>query len=115
MAVASTMFSLSLPSFDNDAVHVRRAAEIADASAGMSSPHPNYGCVIARGKEVVGEGYLYAEGTKCAELQAVEMARDKARGATAFLNLEPGDSYGNNKSVVSLIQVCFPFLLIFMV
>ncbi|XP_072963589.1 riboflavin biosynthesis protein PYRR, chloroplastic [Typha angustifolia] len=88
-----------------DAVLVRRAAEVADLSAGLTSPHPNFGCVIARKDgEVVGEGFLYAQGTKCAELQAVEKAGELARGATAYLNLEPGDCCGDYTAVSSLVQ-----------
>ncbi|KAG6470536.1 riboflavin biosynthesis protein PYRR, chloroplastic-like [Zingiber officinale] len=83
---------------------VRRAAEVADLSAGHTSPHPNFGCVIARGVDVVGEGFLYAQGTKCAELQAVEMAGALARGATAYLNMEPGDCFSDHTAVSSLVQ-----------
>ena len=32
----------------NDAVFLSRAADVADRSAGLTSPHPNFGCVIAR-------------------------------------------------------------------
>lgn len=72
-----------------DADHMLRAAKIADRSGGLTAPHPNFGCVIARGEKVVGEGYLFAHGTKSAEIQAVESARELAKGATAYLNLEP--------------------------
>ncbi|XP_020578701.1 riboflavin biosynthesis protein PYRR, chloroplastic [Phalaenopsis equestris] len=81
-----------------------RAAEVADYSAGHTAPHPNFGCVIARNDEVVGEGFLYAQGTKCAELQAVEAAGELARGATAYLNMEPGDCYADQTPVSSLVQ-----------
>ncbi|XP_073117919.1 riboflavin biosynthesis protein PYRR, chloroplastic isoform X4 [Elaeis guineensis] len=87
-----------------EAAIVRRAAEVADLSAGHSAPHPNSGCLIARGGDVVGQGFLYAQGTKCAELQAVEMAGGLARGATAYLNLEPDDCYGDHTPVSSLVQ-----------
>lgn len=72
-----------------DADHLLRAAKIADRSGGLTAPHPNFGCVIAQGAKVVGEGYLYAHGSKSAEIQAVESARELAKGATAYLNLEP--------------------------
>ncbi|KAL8159201.1 hypothetical protein V2J09_000738 [Rumex salicifolius] len=89
-----------------DASYIRRAAELADKSAGFTSPHPNFGCVIvspAAGK-VVGEGYLYAQGTKSAEIQAVEAAGEWCRDSTAYLNLEPGDCHGDHTSVSSLIE-----------
>ena len=94
---------------------LHQAARLADKSAGQTSPNPNFGCLIAvpgcgdsAGRNVVGEGFLYAQGTKCAELQAVEMAGELARGATAYLNMEPGDCYGDNTPVSSLIQVLIP-------
>lgn len=88
-----------------DAAYIRRAADIADKSAGFSSPHPNYGCVIVSSAgKVAGEGYLYAQGTKSAEVQAVEAAAGRSKGATAYLNLEPGDCHGDCTAVGSLIQ-----------
>lgn len=93
-----------------EAALLRRAAEVADLSAGHTSPHPNFGCVIARGGDVVGEGFLYAQGTKCAELQAVETAGALARGATAYLNMESGDCYSDHTAVSSLVQVGTVFL-----
>lgn len=81
-----------------------RAAEVADCSAGHTAPHPNFGCVIARNGEIVGEGFLYAQGTKCAELQAVDAASELAGGATAYLNMEPGDCHGDQTPVSSLVQ-----------
>ncbi|XP_078156295.1 cytidine/deoxycytidylate deaminase family protein [Carex rostrata] len=85
---------------------LRRAADLADRSAGCTSPHPNFGCVITRGSsdQVVGEGFLYAQGTKCAELQAVEAAGELARGGVVYLNLEPGDCYGDHTAVSALVQ-----------
>lgn len=101
--------SLRSTPHSQEASLLRQAAEVADLSAGLTAPHPNFGCVIARGTDVVGHGFLYAQGTKCAELQAVEIARELSRGATAYLNLEPGDCYGDLTPVSSLVQV-LPFL-----
>jgi len=81
-----------------------RAAELAGLSAGWSAPHPNFGCVIAHGPRVVGEGFLSAQGTKSAEVQAVERAGDEAKNATAYLNLEPGDCHGDDSAVRALRQ-----------
>ncbi|XP_048133924.1 riboflavin biosynthesis protein PYRR, chloroplastic isoform X2 [Rhodamnia argentea] len=90
-----------------EAALVRRAAELADKSAGFTSPHPNVGCLVVSGGgggDVVGEGYLYAQGTKPAEVQAVEAAGERCRGGTAFLNLEPGDCHGDHTAVSALVQ-----------
>ncbi|KAH8964329.1 hypothetical protein BDL97_04G060600 [Sphagnum fallax] len=89
---------------DTDSVHLLRAADIAEMSMGLTAPHANSGCVIVRGPHIVGEGFLYGQGSKSAELQAVERAGEHARGGTAYLNLEPGDWLGDNSAVTSLIQ-----------
>lgn len=91
-----------------DAYYIKRAVELADKSAGFSSPHPNFGCVIEAGR-VVGEGYLYAQGTTSAELQAVEAAGVWCRGATAYLNMEPGDCHGEHTAVSAIVQVIVKF------
>ena len=92
-------------SVDDDPIHLQRAAELAQSSAGLTAPHPNLGCVITRGPRIVGEGFLYAQGTKSAEVQAVERAGESARGATAYLNLEPGDCAGDDSAITALAQV----------
>ncbi|KAK4791033.1 hypothetical protein SAY86_031446 [Trapa natans] len=89
-----------------EAKFIHRAVDLSDKSAGISSPHPNFGCVIATpGGNVVGEGYLYAQGTKPAEVQAVEMAgAEICRGATAYLNMEPGDCHGDHTAISALVE-----------
>ncbi|KAK4433051.1 Riboflavin biosynthesis protein PYRR, chloroplastic [Sesamum alatum] len=92
-----------------DAAYIKRAAELADMSAGFTAPHPNYGCVIATTsgngeRVVVGEGYLYAQGTTPAELQVVEAAGESCRGATAYLNMEPNHCLGDQDAVSALVQ-----------
>ncbi len=54
-----------------------------------TGPNPNVGCVIVRDGRVVGRGYTQAGGRPHAEAMAVEQAGDAARGATAYVTLEP--------------------------
>lgn len=54
---------------------------------------------------VVGEGYLYAQGTSPAELLAVEAAGERCRGATAYLNMEPNHCLSDQTAVSALVQV----------
>ncbi|CAK9207990.1 unnamed protein product [Sphagnum jensenii] len=89
---------------NTDSVHLLRAADIAEMSLGLTAPHANSGCVIARGPHVVGEGFFYGQGFKSAELQAVERAGEHAQGGTAYLNLEPADWLGDDSAISSLIQ-----------
>jgi diaminohydroxyphosphoribosylaminopyrimidine deaminase/5-amino-6-(5-phosphoribosylamino)uracil reductase len=69
---------------------MRRALELAARGTGQVSPSPLVGCVIARdGGETVGEGFYLYEGIKHAETLALEQAGERARGATAYVTLEP--------------------------
>lgn len=110
MAIRMPSSVRACSSVDDDPIHLQRAAELAKSSAGLTAPHPNLGCVIARGPRIVGEGFLYAQGTKSAEVQAVERAGESARGATAYLNLEPGDCGGDDSAITALAQVGCLFL-----
>ncbi|KAJ7555264.1 hypothetical protein O6H91_05G029200 [Diphasiastrum complanatum] len=84
--------------------HLLTATHLADASAGITAPHPNAACVLAHGSRVVGDAFLYAEGGRSAEIQAVERAREHATGSTAYLNLEPGDCHGDDSPILALKQ-----------
>ncbi|MFN2454575.1 MAG: bifunctional diaminohydroxyphosphoribosylaminopyrimidine deaminase/5-amino-6-(5-phosphoribosylamino)uracil reductase RibD [Pyrinomonadaceae bacterium] len=70
---------------------MNRALELAAQGIGQVSPSPLVGCVIARETDgaMLGEGfYLYAR-LKHAEMLALEAAGANARGATAYVSLEP--------------------------
>ena len=66
-----------------------RAIALARGSMGKTWPNPSVGCVIVRDGEVVAEAATAAGGRPHAEEQAVPAAGDKARGATAYVTLEP--------------------------
>jgi len=67
-----------------------RALHLAARGAGQVSPGPLVGCVVVDGRgEVVGEGFYLYEGVKHAETLALEQAGARARGATAYVTLEP--------------------------
>jgi diaminohydroxyphosphoribosylaminopyrimidine deaminase/5-amino-6-(5-phosphoribosylamino)uracil reductase len=67
-----------------------RAFELAARGAGQVSPGPLVGCIIVDGRgEVAGEGFYVYEGLKHAETIALEQAGTRARGATAYVTLEP--------------------------
>lgn len=69
---------------------MRRALELAARGVGQVSPSPLVGCVIVDdGGVVVGEGYYLYERLKHAETLALEEAGERARGATAYVSLEP--------------------------
>jgi diaminohydroxyphosphoribosylaminopyrimidine deaminase/5-amino-6-(5-phosphoribosylamino)uracil reductase len=74
---------------------MRLALELAARGVGQVSPSPLVGCVVARdGGEVVGEGFYLAERVSHAETVALEQAGARARGATAYVSLEPHAHHG---------------------
>ena len=52
------------------------------------------GCVLVRNRHIIGEGYHRRFGGPHAEIEALRSAKGKARGATAYVTLEPCCHYG---------------------
>jgi diaminohydroxyphosphoribosylaminopyrimidine deaminase/5-amino-6-(5-phosphoribosylamino)uracil reductase len=77
-----------------DHVHMARALRLAERGAYTTQPNPRVGCVIARGEEVVGEGWHQRAGEPHAEVFALRAAGERARGATAYVTLEPCAHHG---------------------
>lgn len=71
-----------------------RAMQLAKRGIYTTAPNPNVGCVIAHGDHIVGEGFHAKAGEAHAEVHAMRMAGDKAKGATAYVTLEPCSHYG---------------------
>jgi len=59
-----------------------------------TDPNPRVGCVIAHGEEIVGEGWHQKAGEPHAEVFALKAADERARGATAYVTLEPCSHFG---------------------
>jgi diaminohydroxyphosphoribosylaminopyrimidine deaminase / 5-amino-6-(5-phosphoribosylamino)uracil reductase len=68
---------------------MRRALELARRGLNTTDPNPRVGCVLARGDEIVGEGWHERAGEAHAEVRAMAAAGGRARGATAYVSLEP--------------------------
>lgn len=68
---------------------MRRAIALARAGVGRTGDNPSVGCVIVTAGAVVGEGATGPGGRPHAEELAVEAAGAAARGATAYVTLEP--------------------------
>ena len=72
-----------------DHVMMARALRLAERGAWTTRPNPMVGCVLAHGDEVVGEGWHQRQGGPHAEVFALQAAGTRARGATAYVTLEP--------------------------
>ncbi|MGW1931154.1 bifunctional diaminohydroxyphosphoribosylaminopyrimidine deaminase/5-amino-6-(5-phosphoribosylamino)uracil reductase RibD [Streptomyces sp. NPDC001919] len=78
-----------------DITAMRRAVELAARGLGATSPNPVVGCVITDAAgHVVGEGYHRRAGGPHAEVHALREAGALARGATAYVTLEPCNHTG---------------------
>lgn len=77
-----------------DVHHIRRAIDLAWNGWGRVAPNPMVGCVIVREGEVVGEGWHTEYGRPHAEVEALRAAGERARGATAYVSLEPCSHWG---------------------
>lgn len=74
---------------NDDRRWMARALELAVRGLCTTDPNPRVGCVLVRDGEVVGEGWHERAGGPHAEAMALKAAGEAARGATAYLNLEP--------------------------
>ena len=66
-----------------------QALRLAERGLYTTKPNPMVGCVIAHGDEVVGEGWHQRKGGPHAEVFALQAAGERAKGATAYVTLEP--------------------------
>jgi diaminohydroxyphosphoribosylaminopyrimidine deaminase/5-amino-6-(5-phosphoribosylamino)uracil reductase len=80
-----------------------RAIELAERGRGTTHPNPVVGAVVARGDEIVGEGWHERKGGPHAEVVALGAAGEAARGATLYVTLEPCDHHGTTPPCVDAI------------
>lgn len=70
------------------------ALELAARGLYTTHPNPRVGCVLVRGAELVGTGWHRRAGEPHAEVHALREAGERARGATAYVTLEPCAHHG---------------------
>lgn len=73
---------------------MRMALRLARRPASPPYPNPWVGCVIVSKGRIVGRGWHLGPGSRHAEVVALERARDRARGATVYVTLEPCCHHG---------------------
>lgn len=78
----------------NHEFYMARALQLAKLGLYSTSPNPRVGCVIVKDDVIIGEGWHQKAGEPHAEVHALRMAGDQARGATAYVTLEPCSHHG---------------------
>jgi diaminohydroxyphosphoribosylaminopyrimidine deaminase/5-amino-6-(5-phosphoribosylamino)uracil reductase len=79
---------------ETDQQWMERALKQAEQSVGLASPNPAVGCVLVRDDRPVGEGFHQYDQRDHAEIVALKQAGPLARGATAYVTLEPCTHHG---------------------
>ena len=72
-----------------DIEFMQRAVSLAKKGERTTQPNPRVGCVIVNEGRIVGQGYHHSAGELHAERVALLEAGEEARGATAYVSLEP--------------------------
>ncbi|HMU90437.1 MAG TPA: bifunctional diaminohydroxyphosphoribosylaminopyrimidine deaminase/5-amino-6-(5-phosphoribosylamino)uracil reductase RibD, partial [Pseudomonadales bacterium] len=70
------------------------ALQLAQRGLYGTDPNPRVGCLLVRQGAVVGQGWHHRAGEPHAEVEALRMAGAAARGATAYVTLEPCNHHG---------------------
>ena len=78
----------------NDADFMRSALTLARRGLGTVWPNPTVGCVLVNDGEVVGRGWTQPGGRPHGETEALTRAGTRAKGATAYVSLEPCCHHG---------------------
>lgn len=79
---------------EQDHFYMSRAIELAKRGRFTTTPNPNVGCVLVKDGNIVGEGFHQLAGQGHAEVNALAMAGEQAKGAIAYVTLEPCSHFG---------------------
>jgi diaminohydroxyphosphoribosylaminopyrimidine deaminase/5-amino-6-(5-phosphoribosylamino)uracil reductase len=79
---------------NDDLLHMRAALALARRGLGNAWPNPAVGCVLVKDGRVIGRGWTQPGGRPHAETEALRRADEAARGATAYVTLEPCSHHG---------------------
>jgi diaminohydroxyphosphoribosylaminopyrimidine deaminase/5-amino-6-(5-phosphoribosylamino)uracil reductase len=86
-----------------DMAHLEWARKLGRRGWGQVHPNPLVGCVMVGDDRTVGEGYHAVFGGPHAEIVALEEAMSRARGATAYVSLEPCNHHGKTPPCTSAL------------
>lgn len=78
----------------NHEFYMAQALQLARLGLYSTSPNPRVGCLIVKDGKIIGSGWHQKAGEPHAEVHALRMAGEQARGATAYVTLEPCSHHG---------------------
>ncbi|HXK00516.1 MAG TPA: bifunctional diaminohydroxyphosphoribosylaminopyrimidine deaminase/5-amino-6-(5-phosphoribosylamino)uracil reductase RibD [Buchnera sp. (in: enterobacteria)] len=73
---------------------MKKAIKLAKLGEFTTAPNPNVGCVIVKNNIIIGQGWHKKRGEAHAEIYALSMAKNNAKGATVYVTLEPCSHFG---------------------
>ena len=82
------------PFSPQDVAFMQLALDLAKQGEFTTTPNPSVGCVLVKDGKVVGKGFHAKAGEPHAEVMALREAGENARGATAYVTLEPCSHFG---------------------
>jgi diaminohydroxyphosphoribosylaminopyrimidine deaminase/5-amino-6-(5-phosphoribosylamino)uracil reductase len=86
-----------------DQQHMAEALRLAEKGLFTATPNPRVGCVIVRDGQAAGAGWHEKTGGPHAEVLALRAAGERARGATAYVSLEPCSHHGRTPPCVDAL------------
>ncbi|MGC4378049.1 bifunctional diaminohydroxyphosphoribosylaminopyrimidine deaminase/5-amino-6-(5-phosphoribosylamino)uracil reductase RibD [Fictibacillus sp. Mic-4] len=86
-----------------DETFMELALKLAESAKGQTSPNPLVGAIVVKDGQVVGMGAHLKAGEPHAEVHALTMAGDKAKGATIYVTLEPCSHFGKTPPCADLV------------
>jgi len=86
-----------------DEYYMKLALDLAKGALGQTSPNPPVGAVVVKDGAIAGVGAHLKAGEPHAEVHALQMAGDKAQGATIYVTLEPCSHFGKTPPCADLV------------
>lgn len=87
----------------SDSQYMKFAMELTKYTVGQTSPNPVVGAVLVKNGRIIGVGSHLKKGEPHAEVHAIKMAGEEAKGATLYVTLEPCCHYNRTPPCTDLI------------
>lgn len=86
-----------------DLAMMKRALSLSEQARVIAPPNPWVGCVVVNQGQIVGEGFTQMPGKAHAEIVALQQAKDRSKGATVYVTLEPCAHFGRTPPCINAL------------